>query len=234
MRKAIDEYYADKQKYPASLDALVSEKYLREIKPDPFTLSVDTWQTTMSEPDAANPSAETRNLQREERRARNRVGRPPILGMVKTMFTRIYFSLVVMLALVCISCDSVPLTRADQFDGDDRRAEPSRRDGRQHSGHGHRHRIGRDTGAERHAGSLHDDARARWTRSRRKRAMASRRRRSSPATTPAWRKCARRPGAPAALDDARRAPARPRRRLRPHRATWCRLPWAPAPSRPSR
>jgi general secretion pathway protein G len=59
MRKAIDEYYADKLKYPPSLDALVSEKYLREIKPDPFTLSVDTWQTTMSEPDAANPSAET-------------------------------------------------------------------------------------------------------------------------------------------------------------------------------
>jgi general secretion pathway protein G len=58
MRKAIDEYYADKQKYPPSLDALVSEKYLREIKPDPFTVSVDTWQTTMSEPDAANPSAE--------------------------------------------------------------------------------------------------------------------------------------------------------------------------------
>ena len=53
------EYYADKQKYPSSLDALVSEKYLREIKADPFTLSVETWQTTMSEPDAANPSAET-------------------------------------------------------------------------------------------------------------------------------------------------------------------------------
>jgi general secretion pathway protein G len=59
MRKAIDEYYADKQKYPSSLDTLVSEKYLREIKPDPFTRSVDSWQTTMSEPDAANPSAET-------------------------------------------------------------------------------------------------------------------------------------------------------------------------------
>ena len=58
MRRAIDDYYADKQKYPPSLDALVSEKYLREIKPDPLTLSVDTWQTTMSEPDAANPSAE--------------------------------------------------------------------------------------------------------------------------------------------------------------------------------
>lgn len=58
MRKAIDEYYADKQKYPTSLEALVSEKYLREIKPDPITQSAETWQTTMSEPDAANPSAE--------------------------------------------------------------------------------------------------------------------------------------------------------------------------------
>ena len=59
MRKAIDEYYADKQKYPPSLDTLVTEKYLREIKPDPFTQSVETWQTVMSEPDASNPSAET-------------------------------------------------------------------------------------------------------------------------------------------------------------------------------
>ena len=58
MRKAIDEYYADKQKYPSSLDALVSEKYLREIKPDPFTLSVDTWQTTMSELEAGNVATE--------------------------------------------------------------------------------------------------------------------------------------------------------------------------------
>jgi len=59
MRKAIDEYYADKQKYPATLDTLVSEKYLRKIQPDPFTNSVDTWQTTTSERDAANPSAES-------------------------------------------------------------------------------------------------------------------------------------------------------------------------------
>jgi general secretion pathway protein G len=59
MRKAIDEYYADKQKYPATLDTLVTDKYLRSIPSDPFTLSADSWQTTMSEPDAANPSAET-------------------------------------------------------------------------------------------------------------------------------------------------------------------------------
>ena len=37
MRDAIDQYYADKNKYPPSLDALVSEKYLRAIPVDPFT-----------------------------------------------------------------------------------------------------------------------------------------------------------------------------------------------------
>jgi general secretion pathway protein G len=58
MRKALDEYYADKQKYPATLDALVTEKYLRNIPPDPFTNSADTWQTTTAERDPANPSAE--------------------------------------------------------------------------------------------------------------------------------------------------------------------------------
>ena len=31
MRKAIDDYYADKQKYPESLAALKSERYLRNI-----------------------------------------------------------------------------------------------------------------------------------------------------------------------------------------------------------
>jgi general secretion pathway protein G len=50
MRDAIDQYYADKNKYPSSLDALVSEKYLRGIPVDPFTASSETWQTTMSEP----------------------------------------------------------------------------------------------------------------------------------------------------------------------------------------
>ncbi len=37
MRKAIDEYYADKGKYPSDLQSLVTEKYLRSIAPDPFT-----------------------------------------------------------------------------------------------------------------------------------------------------------------------------------------------------
>ena len=58
MRDAIDQYYADKGKYPASLDALVSEQYLRRIPEDPFTKSADTWQTVPAEPDPGNPSAE--------------------------------------------------------------------------------------------------------------------------------------------------------------------------------
>lgn len=58
MRDAIDQYYADKGKYPASLDALVSDKYLRKIPEDPFTKSSDSWQTVPAEPDPANPSAE--------------------------------------------------------------------------------------------------------------------------------------------------------------------------------
>ncbi len=57
MRDAIDQYYADKNKYPATLDALVSDGYLRAIPKDPFTDQTD-WTTTPAEPDAQNPTAE--------------------------------------------------------------------------------------------------------------------------------------------------------------------------------
>ena len=59
MRDAIDQYYADKNKYPASLEDLVSEKYLRSVPVDPFTANADSWQTTMSEPDPSNPSLQS-------------------------------------------------------------------------------------------------------------------------------------------------------------------------------
>jgi general secretion pathway protein G len=59
MRDAIDQYYADKNKYPGSLEDLVSEKYLRAVPVDPFTQSTDSWQTTTSEPDPGNPSLES-------------------------------------------------------------------------------------------------------------------------------------------------------------------------------
>ena len=58
MRDVIDQYYADKGKYPSSLDALVSDGYLRKIPVDPMTESAETWQTIPAEPDPANPSAE--------------------------------------------------------------------------------------------------------------------------------------------------------------------------------
>ena len=57
MRDAIDQYYADKNAYPPTLEDLVSQKYLRAIPEDPFTRSASTWQTVMSELDPANPSA---------------------------------------------------------------------------------------------------------------------------------------------------------------------------------
>jgi len=43
MRDAIDKRYADTGHYPATLDDLVTEKYLRRIPPDPITQSVATW-----------------------------------------------------------------------------------------------------------------------------------------------------------------------------------------------
>jgi len=58
MRDAIDQYYADKNKYPASLDSLVSDGYLRRIPEDPMTRTADSWQTVPAEPDPGNPSAE--------------------------------------------------------------------------------------------------------------------------------------------------------------------------------
>jgi general secretion pathway protein G len=58
MRDAIDQYYADKNKYPASLEDLVSDGYLREIPKDPITDSKDTWQTVPAEADPNNPAAE--------------------------------------------------------------------------------------------------------------------------------------------------------------------------------
>lgn len=58
MNDAIDQYYADKNKYPSDLSALASEGYLREIPEDPMTQSKDTWVTVQSEADANNPAAE--------------------------------------------------------------------------------------------------------------------------------------------------------------------------------
>ena len=43
MRTAIDGYYADRGAYPPELEALVTERYIRNIPADPFTDSAATW-----------------------------------------------------------------------------------------------------------------------------------------------------------------------------------------------
>lgn len=43
IRDAIDKYYGDNDKYPSSLEDLVSKKYLRKIPVDPITDSASTW-----------------------------------------------------------------------------------------------------------------------------------------------------------------------------------------------
>ena len=58
LRDVIDQFYADRQKYPQSLEELVEGQYLRAIPKDPFTGSADTWQPVEAEPDPANPTAE--------------------------------------------------------------------------------------------------------------------------------------------------------------------------------
>ena len=58
MNDAIDQYYADKNKYPQSLQDLVTDGYLREIPKDPMTDSADTWVTEPAEPDPNNPAVE--------------------------------------------------------------------------------------------------------------------------------------------------------------------------------
>ena len=59
MRDAIDQYFADKGQYPASIQTLVSEGYLRSVPLDPIMRSRDTWSTTPAEPDPSRPSTDT-------------------------------------------------------------------------------------------------------------------------------------------------------------------------------
>jgi general secretion pathway protein G len=47
MRELLDHHRADRGKYPASLEGLVTTGYLRAIPKDPFTNSSTTWQEIM-------------------------------------------------------------------------------------------------------------------------------------------------------------------------------------------
>ena len=52
LRKLIDQYYSDKGKYPASVQALVDENYLRKVPVDPITGKADTWVEVQEQPAA--------------------------------------------------------------------------------------------------------------------------------------------------------------------------------------
>lgn len=47
MRLTLDQYNADKSRYPDSLQALVDEGYLRDLPVDPMTRSADTWEEVL-------------------------------------------------------------------------------------------------------------------------------------------------------------------------------------------
>ena len=61
LRKLIDQYHTDKGKYPASVQALVDENYLRKLPIDPVTGKPDTWIEVREQPsidELVQPGAE--------------------------------------------------------------------------------------------------------------------------------------------------------------------------------
>lgn len=43
LRDVIDQYYADQEQYPPTLEVLVEKRYLRRVPTDPITARSDTW-----------------------------------------------------------------------------------------------------------------------------------------------------------------------------------------------
>ncbi|PYQ43207.1 MAG: general secretion pathway protein GspG [Acidobacteria bacterium] len=56
-RDVIDQFYADKGRYPASLEEVKEQGYLRKIPADPMTGQPD-WEVVYAEPDPDDPTAQ--------------------------------------------------------------------------------------------------------------------------------------------------------------------------------
>jgi general secretion pathway protein G len=54
----INQYFADKGKYPSDISSLVEDHYLAAIPKDPFTDSPDTWVVEQAEIDESDISTE--------------------------------------------------------------------------------------------------------------------------------------------------------------------------------
>jgi len=73
MRKAIDDYYADKQKYPQNLEELKTAHYLRNIPKDPITMQAD-WEEVAA---TIDPTGEDPNALPVDPTAADTEGGPP-------------------------------------------------------------------------------------------------------------------------------------------------------------
>lgn len=58
LNHALEQYKADRGRYPTSINQLREAGYLRQIPEDPMTRSRDTWQSENEAPDPDNPDAE--------------------------------------------------------------------------------------------------------------------------------------------------------------------------------
>jgi general secretion pathway protein G len=58
LRDLIDQYYADKGKYPASVQALVEDGYLRRVPVDPITREAN-WVEVPAEADSSSPQEQS-------------------------------------------------------------------------------------------------------------------------------------------------------------------------------
>lgn len=65
MRKAIDDFFADKQRYPSSLEEIVEAGYMRKVPTDPISKSADTWEEVVEETDPDRPDAPLPGLDTE-------------------------------------------------------------------------------------------------------------------------------------------------------------------------
>lgn len=58
IRHALEQYHADRSRYPTSLAQLRDKGYVREIPKDPMTNSSETWRTELESADPDQPDAE--------------------------------------------------------------------------------------------------------------------------------------------------------------------------------
>jgi len=61
MREAIDQFHADRGRWPSSLQELAERRYLRAVPPDPLTDSATTWVVLAPPPGAGSGVYEVRS-----------------------------------------------------------------------------------------------------------------------------------------------------------------------------